>query len=295
MTDLTGHFRDMALAHFVAYKALLFNETPVACIVKDKNTNKVVSIGYNYTNTSLNGTKHAEFIALERFTGKSDFNFKDLILYVTVEPCIMCASYLRQLGIGKVYYGCGNDRFGGTGTVLSVHNDPNLLDDPYESIGGIMRTEAIQLLRNFYIQENELAPNPKIKKNKDIDTKEFPPNVFRFSKEEFIENYGNERLPLYTGDGIKEITPLINKGYKVIDLIDIHSVKELPYLEDELGNVNQNQLNDMFDLLFDINDDGTINYNKPIKKYNSKKRHHPSDDSSTETPGSSSNNDVDDP
>jgi len=46
----------------------------------------------------------------------------DVILYVTVEPCLMCASALRQVGIRKVLYGCSNDRFGGCGGVLEIHN-----------------------------------------------------------------------------------------------------------------------------------------------------------------------------
>lgn len=44
-------------------------------------------------------------------------------LYVTVEPCIMCASALRQYQIRSVYYGCANERFGGTGGVLSIHSE----------------------------------------------------------------------------------------------------------------------------------------------------------------------------
>lgn len=44
-------------------------------------------------------------------------------LYVTVEPCIMCASALRQLGIKEVFYGCANDRFGGCGSVLGVNEE----------------------------------------------------------------------------------------------------------------------------------------------------------------------------
>jgi len=44
-------------------------------------------------------------------------------LYVTVEPCIMCASALRQMGIKEVYYGCANDRFGGNGSVLGVNKE----------------------------------------------------------------------------------------------------------------------------------------------------------------------------
>jgi tRNA-specific adenosine deaminase 2 len=44
-------------------------------------------------------------------------------LYVTVEPCIMCASALRQYRIRSVYFGCANDRFGGTGGVLNIHSE----------------------------------------------------------------------------------------------------------------------------------------------------------------------------
>ena len=44
-------------------------------------------------------------------------------LYVTVEPCIMCASALRQLGLEAAYYGCENERFGGCGSVLGVNNE----------------------------------------------------------------------------------------------------------------------------------------------------------------------------
>lgn len=44
-------------------------------------------------------------------------------LYVTVEPCIMCAAALRQYGIRAVYFGCHNDKFGGTGGVMNIHSE----------------------------------------------------------------------------------------------------------------------------------------------------------------------------
>lgn len=53
----------------------------------------------------------------------SEHPLSETTLYVTVEPCIMCASALRQLGIKEVYYGCGNDRFGGCGSVLGVNQE----------------------------------------------------------------------------------------------------------------------------------------------------------------------------
>ncbi len=48
---------------------------------------------------------------------------KECELYVTIEPCIMCAAALSLVGIKKVYFGARNDRFGGTGTVVSVHKE----------------------------------------------------------------------------------------------------------------------------------------------------------------------------
>ena len=115
-------------------------------------------------------------------------------LYVTVEPCVMCASLLRQLGIKKVYFGAVNDKFGGTGGVFRVHinsipsttpdcdgadkeqgaarqehqipptealverssldGDGGNVERGYEAEGGWGRDEAVTLLRQFYVQEN---------------------------------------------------------------------------------------------------------------------------------------------
>lgn len=118
---------------------------------------------------------------------------RECILYVTVEPCVMCASLLRQLGVQKVYFGAVNDKFGGTGGVFSIHANslpiredgqtasahptprPSQLPDGsgtlgtsyppgggdggnveagYEIEGGWGRDEAVGLLRRFYVQEN---------------------------------------------------------------------------------------------------------------------------------------------
>ncbi|KAK0977395.1 tRNA(adenine34) deaminase [Friedmanniomyces endolithicus] len=94
-------------------------------------------------------------------------------LYVTVEPCIMCASALRQYAIRAVYFGCLNDRFGGCGGVMTVHSDP-AVDAAYPVYGGLFREEAIMLLRKFYVQENAKAPDPKPKKNRELKTEILP-------------------------------------------------------------------------------------------------------------------------
>jgi len=165
--DLMYHQNFMQQALDYAEEALRGGETPVACVLV--HDGQVVAKGMNDTNRSLNGTRHAEFLAIATFLDQFPISeFINTDLYVTVEPCVMCASALRQYGIRTVYFGCGNDRFGGTGSVLSIHSDRSI-DPSYPSYGGLYRKEAIMLLRRFYIQENENAPNPRNKGNRELN------------------------------------------------------------------------------------------------------------------------------
>ncbi|GAA5882104.1 hypothetical protein JCM16303_005605 [Sporobolomyces ruberrimus] len=187
--DLT--FMDAAVA--MAEEAFTAKEIPVGCVLV--HDGKVIAKGRNRTNEVRNATLHAEFDALrhllpershtttpqltrpytpqdgieqvgeERKTWQTPL--EGVVLYVTVEPCIMCAAAMRQVGIEKVVYGCGNDRFGGTGGVQSIHSDTRLLySPPYPAVGNYRREEAIMLLRRFYLTENTAAPKPKNKKNR---------------------------------------------------------------------------------------------------------------------------------
>ncbi|KAF2760998.1 cytidine deaminase-like protein [Pseudovirgaria hyperparasitica] len=161
-----GSFMREALS--MAELALESDETPVGCVFV--HDGKIIGKGMNDTNRSLNGTRHAEFVALAEILAKYPLSIlKDTDLYVTVEPCVMCASALRQYGIRFVYFGCWNERFGGTGGVLNIHDDPSV-DKSLPVRGNIFREEAIMLLRRFYVQENEKAPAPKQKKTRELKT-----------------------------------------------------------------------------------------------------------------------------
>jgi tRNA-specific adenosine deaminase 2 len=72
-------------------------------------------------------------------------------LYVTVEPCIMCAAALRTSGVGRIVYGAANDKFGGAGTVLDV------LAGAARVERGLRADEAVALLRRFYARANTRA------------------------------------------------------------------------------------------------------------------------------------------
>ncbi|RKP02501.1 hypothetical protein CXG81DRAFT_10708 [Caulochytrium protostelioides] len=191
----------MRLAFEDAERALQLEEVPVGCVLvapDEHGTLRVLARGHNWTNATLNATQHAEFLALRDLLGDSAVP-PGTVLYVTVEPCVMCAAALRLVGVETVIYGTGNDRFGGNGSVLDLGGNPSLprasavagaaapassAPPPVEAIASEIRAlalpgrpytsrraanaavwavEAVLLLRRFYLRENVSAPKPKLK------------------------------------------------------------------------------------------------------------------------------------
>ncbi|CAK9840816.1 tRNA specific adenosine-34 deaminase subunit Tad2 [Schizosaccharomyces pombe] len=160
----TQHETYMKLAHEMARTSLSNREVPVSCVFVYKG--EVIGRGFNETNCSLSGIRHAELIAIEKILEHYPASvFKETTLYVTVEPCLMCAAALKQLHIKAVYFGCGNDRFGGCGSVFSINKDQSI-DPSYPVYPGLFYSEAVMLMREFYVQENVKAPVPQSKKQR---------------------------------------------------------------------------------------------------------------------------------
>ena len=106
---------------------------------------------------------HCEIICINKLNQELSKNsqkspFQNLTLYVTCEPCIMCAYALNLVGIKEVYFGCKNDKFGGNGSVFSFNE---WLPNPYKSFGGIFEKEAAEVLRKFYERGNTNIPEEK--------------------------------------------------------------------------------------------------------------------------------------
>ncbi|KAI0773711.1 tRNA specific adenosine deaminase [Fomes fomentarius] len=170
------HLKWMQAAMDMAEEALAAQEVPVGCVfVRD---DRIIARARNRTNQLRNATRHAELEAIDEILADqeltphaTEYPLSDTTLYVTVEPCIMCASALRQMGIKEVYYGCDNDRFGGCGSVLGVNSVISHPKHPgYRAHSGYLRDEAIMILRRFYITENTNAPVPKSKTNRVLKT-----------------------------------------------------------------------------------------------------------------------------
>ncbi|XP_077235978.1 uncharacterized protein LOC143877676 isoform X1 [Tasmannia lanceolata] len=135
-----------------------------SCVIVEEG--KVISSGCNRTTESRNATRHAEMeaidVLLEQWlrNGLSHLDvaekFSRCDIYVTCEPCIMCATALSILGIRAVYYGCASDKFGGCGSILSLHTSSSeqfpskvFQGKGFKCTGGIMALEAVSLLRRM--------------------------------------------------------------------------------------------------------------------------------------------------
>ncbi|CDO93211.1 unnamed protein product [Kluyveromyces dobzhanskii CBS 2104] len=234
----------MRTAVKLAKYALDHSETPVACIFVHAKLNKVIAYGMNGTNVSISGISHAEFMGVKQIQDKYGTDpsiFSEIVLYVTVEPCIMCASALKQLGIKKVVFGCGNERFGGNGSILSIQNDTSTVrSNKFVSVPGILRKEAIMLLRYFYVRENDRAPKPRTKKNRKLDRETFPPLQWDkyLSHEEFLEEFGKEHENSFSlnQDVYDSIEwDLIDSNYGDDFMVDLQ--KEIELTETALKNI----------------------------------------------------------
>lgn len=137
-------------------------EVPVGCVIVDKSTGEIVSSGFNQTNISNNATRHCEIVAIETLAENKNINdWSQYTLYVSVEPCIMCAAALRITGLLDVVYGCDNDRFGGCKSVLGVDHLNADYIPALKLTSGVRKMEAIQLLQEFYERGNAKLPEAK--------------------------------------------------------------------------------------------------------------------------------------
>ena len=122
----------MTLAVEQARLGLSHGEVPVGCVIVITESDEVIARSHNLTVKTRNATTHCEVNCIRelaaRLTTKEEGSssaaekvLRKCTLYVTVEPCIMCAQALNLAGVQRVVYGCDNDKFGGAGSILSLN------------------------------------------------------------------------------------------------------------------------------------------------------------------------------
>ena len=130
-----------------AKEAYQNDEIPVGCVIVKNN--EIIATGRNYTEESNCATKHAEIIAIENASQvlKSN-NLSGCDLYVTLEPCPMCAGAIINAKIDKVVFGAFDLNYGACGSNIQLFSIPNIHSP--ECYGGIMEDECSDILTNFF-------------------------------------------------------------------------------------------------------------------------------------------------
>ena len=147
----------MKAALRLAKKAYAMDETPIGCvIVRD---DKIIARGYNRRNTDKTALAHAEITAIKKACKKTgDWRLEECTLYVTLEPCQMCAGAIVQARIPRVVIGAMNPKAGCAGSIINLLDMPQF-NHQVKVEKGVLEEEASKMLKNFFA-------SLRIKKNK---------------------------------------------------------------------------------------------------------------------------------
>ncbi len=138
----------MSLALVEAQKAYDLNEVPVGAVLVKNG--EILAKSYNYKETSGDPTAHAEILALRAAAQRlGGWRLFDTTLYVTLEPCSMCAGAIIQARVDKVIFGAWDPKAGAAGSVINLLEFPQF-NHRVEVLGGIMEQECTNLLKSFF-------------------------------------------------------------------------------------------------------------------------------------------------
>lgn len=142
------HIKYMKEALKQAKKAYALGEVPIGCVIVYQD--KIIARGYNRRNTDKNTLAHAEITAINRASKKlGDWRLEDCTLYVTLEPCQMCAGAIVQSRITNVVMGCMNPKAGCGGSILNILEMPEF-NHQVNVLRGVMEEECSQILQDFF-------------------------------------------------------------------------------------------------------------------------------------------------
>ena len=131
-----------------AKKAYALDEVPIGCVIVQNG--KIIARGYNRRNTDKNTLAHAELTAIKKASKKTgDWRLEDCTLYVTLEPCQMCAGAIVQSRMGRVVIASMNPKAGCAGSVLNLLQ-MSQFNHQVEIEKGVLGEECSQMLSNCF-------------------------------------------------------------------------------------------------------------------------------------------------
>lgn len=131
-----------------AKKACALGEVPIGCVIVHEG--RVIGRGYNRRNTDKNTLAHAEITAINKASKKiGDWRLEECTLYVTLEPCQMCAGAIVQARIPETVIGCMNPKAGCAGSILNILEMPEF-NHQVKVTRGILEEECSEMLKTFF-------------------------------------------------------------------------------------------------------------------------------------------------
>ena len=138
----------MYMAIMEAKKAREIGEVPIGAVIVFEN--EIIATGYNVRETTQSTLAHAELVAIKEANKKiGSWRLEDCTLYVTLEPCPMCAGAIIQSRIKRVVYGAKDPKAGCAGTLMNLL-DENRFNHQAELITGVLEEECSSLLTSFF-------------------------------------------------------------------------------------------------------------------------------------------------
>ena len=132
-----------------AKKAYQIGEVPIGCVIVYQD--KIIARGYNRRNTDKNTLSHAEMIAINRASKKmGDWRLEGCTMYVTLEPCQMCAGATVQSRMDKVVIGSMSPKAGCAGSVLNILQMEEF-NHQVEIVSGVLEAECSRILSDFFV------------------------------------------------------------------------------------------------------------------------------------------------
>ena len=143
-----------------AKKAYKLDEVPIGCVIVQND--KIIARGYNRRNTDKNTLAHAELSAIKKASKKTgDWRLEDCTMYVTLEPCQMCAGAIVQSRLGKVVIASMNPKAGCAGSVINLLQMKQF-NHQVEMVTGVLDEECSAMLSGFFQQLREKKKQEKL-------------------------------------------------------------------------------------------------------------------------------------
>ncbi len=153
--DIDDDIRYMKEAMKQARKAYETGEVPIGCIIVETATGRIIGRGYNRRNTDKTTLAHAEITAIKKASkALGDWRLEGCTIYITLEPCPMCAGAIVQARLDRCVFAAVSDKAGCAGSVVNLLDEPSF-NHQVEIKKGVLESESQALIKKFFKELRE--------------------------------------------------------------------------------------------------------------------------------------------